>query len=169
MTRIYGMDLKSYLNFSPNINMNALALEGNFDYKITYNEQMIDGSYDNFLRVCADDISEQVSGGSLLTSEQAYKIVLFIKSTIDNHKDLIVHCNAGVSRTGAIMFLCYNLFKIPCTKVIVNKQSIFQKVITINNFNDEYVPNDYWVIQLTRAYDALIIKENMIYKNKGKV
>lgn len=156
MITVIGMDLSSYLHFQANPCINALALEGPMDNEITEDEREHDNIFAHFVRVKADDIESDLSSMGydchLLTMNDAEKIINEINLAIKNKRDLMVHSINNQSRLGAVIYICYKLFKVKCEKLIIDNKSILRTVINDDNFYNEYAPNTFWIKQLTKAF-----------------
>lgn len=67
----------------------------------------------NFLSVWFHDLTRKNHENDILISEeQAEQIASFIK-TMDKSKDLIVHCSAGISRSGAVGVIANDYLNAP--------------------------------------------------------
>lgn len=64
--------------------------------------------YFDYIRIKADDITHPLNGNKLFTKEDAYKIVTFIRK--HQRDDIVVHCNEGISRTGAVIYVLERYF-----------------------------------------------------------
>lgn len=65
-------------------------------------------NYHAYIRIKADDILSPLNGNHLLTEEEAIRIVNFIKR--HDGDDIVVHCNEGISRTGAVVYFLDKYF-----------------------------------------------------------
>lgn len=81
---------------------------------IDNNEQKFDKSIDNFLQVKMWDIEEDLfENGELKYEKPNDKELKKIVDFINKHKDksvFIVHCSAGISRSGAVVIFLYDKF-----------------------------------------------------------
>lgn len=123
---------------------------------ITEDERAHDAIFAHFARVKADDIESDISSMGynchLLTMDDAKKIINEINLAIKDKRDLMVHSINNQSRMGAVIYVCYKLFKVKCEKLSIENKSIFRTVINNDNFYDEYAPNTFWIKQLTKAF-----------------
>lgn len=155
MTIVYSTDIKSYKLFAPPhaSRTNAIILHGSFDQTPDSDEISADRQYASVLRINADDLEESVSykgiPASVLTIEGAKRIHAFIQQTIADERDLVVHCHAGVSRTGAVMYTALHTYHLACVHVLrwQSGRKIAEKLdpVTIENFDTFYAPNTLWM------------------------
>lgn len=115
---VYGFDYDSFIKLDhpflcPNCNHVAISLIGSLD---NYSQAELDklnnqlSLYKDYLVINVDDLTTQLSDNELdyqldyqlFNAEQADDIINFLAKYQYNHK-LMVHCNAGVSRTGAVV------------------------------------------------------------------
>lgn len=157
MTKIYGMDLTSYLNFTPINYDNTVVLDfkGKFDPKPTDNEIFQNNKYYKHYLINVDDIEQDVPFGTLITLEESAHIIKIINSEIKENRDIVVHCNAGVSRTGAVIFVCYKLLRLTSYKILIKSNGLINSsLITDNNFNLEYAPNKLIISKLESTLET---------------
>jgi len=85
-------DPKSELpEFAPN--ESRIAVLGQHFYDIDFSKEIYQRDEKEIKRIY---------GYGLFTDEQAREIVLFVKQYMDNIKALIVHCDAGISRSSGV-------------------------------------------------------------------
>ena len=159
-THVYSLSLASYKLFTPVHRLtDVIIIRGGFDHPADNDEVATDRLYTRTLRVNADDISEPLPGqpAALLTAEGAARIVKFIEQAIADGHDLVVHCFAGASRTGAVVQLTMFTYKLPLTHVQLWKslrvtRSKIEYVTTKADFERLYQPNRLWTRLLSQAY-----------------
>lgn len=65
----------------------------------------------NILTLCFDDITEKENNGIHFSESQAKDIMNFIKEIpLNNHKLFYIHCDAGISRSGAVGYMLNEYF-----------------------------------------------------------
>ena len=85
----------------------------------------------NILKLQFDDIAEKNNNFILFNEDHAKKIHAFIKEIkVNDKKDFYIHCDAGISRSGAVGYLLNEYFN----KFIVENK-IDNEAFKINNSN----------------------------------
>lgn len=64
----------------------------------------------NILQLCFDDVTEKDTDGIHFNKDMAKQIIDFIKDINDDNKPIYVHCDAGVSRSGAVGYMINEWF-----------------------------------------------------------
>ncbi|WP_262315188.1 dual specificity protein phosphatase family protein [Lacticaseibacillus parakribbianus] len=150
-TTVYSLDLASYKLFQPHRQQtDVLILHGSFDAVADSAEIAADRQYARVRRINADDVVASTPGkpASVLTVDAARDIDAFIRQAIADGHDLVVHCHAGQSRTGAVLELAFFQYGLPC--VHVRRWQSGRKIqeglvpVTRENFYTFYVPNRLW-------------------------
>lgn len=161
-TTVYSADLKTYKLFRPQrLQTDVLILHGSFDIAADSEEIAADRQYVRTLRINADDIEQTIDGfpASILTIEGAKKIQEFIAAAVRDEHDLVVHCHAGQSRTGAVIEVAYFGLELPCVHVLKwqSGRKIAEKseVVTKENFYNLYTPNPLWHRLFSQLYPVL--------------
>jgi protein-tyrosine phosphatase len=150
-TTVYSTDLASYKLFQPpRQHTDVIILHGNIDQPADSDELDADRRYHRKIRINADDITQSVPGmpATVLTIDSARSINTFIQESIDKHHDLMVHCHAGESRTGAVLELAFFTYKLSCIHVQRwrSGRNISERIesVTNENFYTFYRPNRLW-------------------------
>ncbi|WP_155287434.1 protein-tyrosine phosphatase family protein [Lacticaseibacillus zhaodongensis] len=159
-THVYSLDLRSYKLFTPVHRLtDVIIIRGGFDTPADNDEITVDRQYTRTLRVNADDLSQSIPGqpAALLTAEGATRIVKFIEQAVADSHDLVVHCFAGASRTGAVVQLTMFNYHLPLTHVQLWRalratKSKVEEVTTKADFERLYQPNPLWTRLLQQAY-----------------
>ncbi|WP_225047985.1 dual specificity protein phosphatase family protein [Lacticaseibacillus kribbianus] len=150
-TTVYSADLASYKLFQPRrLRTDVLILHGSFDQVADSAEIAADRQYARVKRINADDVVASTPGvpASVLTLDAARDIDAFIQQAIADGHDLVVHCHAGQSRTGAVLELAFFHYALPC--VHVRRWQSGRKIqeelvpVTRENFYTFYTPNSLW-------------------------
>lgn len=106
--------------------------------------------HDNVLNLEFDDVTEDVINDNVkftsMTIEQAKKCVDFIDR--NKGKTFIVHCFAGISRSGAVSQFIYDFY---------NDENIYEK---FKEYNSHIMPNNYVLTLLKRVF----YEKNNIFK-----
>lgn len=90
--------------------------------------------YADYMKLNIGDVEKQKENQRLCTIKDINNIIDFVKKHSD--KDVIVHCNAGISRTGAIVYLLHKL-----------GYQNNQEWVVKNNYikSEKYLPNRYMI------------------------
>lgn len=59
----------------------------------------IDIKYIGVLKLYFDDVDDDKNGGAVITERDAFDIITFVKDNLPTVETIVVHCNAGVSRS----------------------------------------------------------------------
>ena len=106
--------------------------------------------FDNVLQLYFDDVTEDcevpIMGRDTthtvkaMTTEQAYNIINFVSKMIEigKTKNVLIHCRAGISRSGAVGSFLTNLLNIPYTE--------------FKRYNPQILPNPHVLSTLNRLY-----------------
>ena len=116
---------------------------------IDNNEEKFDKSIDNFLQVKMWDIEEDLFENGELKYEkpndnELKKIVDFI----NKHKDksvFIVHCSAGISRSGAVATFLYDKFLSEIDKVQFRREN-------------KYIRPNLYVLKRLKSLDVVVLE-----------
>lgn len=72
-----------------------------YQFKKTYQFRFLDMTDDNIDKL-PSDLQEQYKS-ALITDEQADEIVSILVEAYDNRSNIVVHCSAGICRSGAVV------------------------------------------------------------------
>lgn len=105
MPKLYGFSITEFIHYHPESNTVAISfnskLDQQFDPKLYDQLKIKYQEYNDVLVIHADDVPKPVDSCQVLTKNDAQKIKNFVKQYHDHN--IIVHCNAGVSRTGSVI------------------------------------------------------------------
>lgn len=138
MPRVIGMSYNQFLVRPGHKNEIAISMldqsEMNFRFldKDARNQRLYE--YADYMKLNIGDVEKPKENQRLCTIKDIYNIIDFVKKY--PNKDVIVHCNAGISRTGAIVYL---LHKLGCQ----NNQEWVVKNDYIKS--EKYLPNRYMI------------------------
>lgn len=138
MPRVIGMSYNQFLVRPGHKNEIAISMldqsEMNFRFldKDTRNQRLRE--YADYMKLNIGDVEKQKENQRLCTIKDINNIIDFVKKHSD--KDVIVHCNAGISRTGAIVYLLHKLG-------YQNNQEWVVKNDYIES--EKYLPNRYMI------------------------
>lgn len=120
LNTIYVLNKISFSDIMKLNNINSLNVESKNLFIVsinnsneTLNDTFFKKDFNNVLHLFFDDISEEskvTSSGKIVygfSEEQGKKLLMFLDNIDINKKHFIVHCNAGISRSGAVgTFVC---------------------------------------------------------------
>lgn len=138
MPRVIGMSYNQFLVRPGHKNEIAITMldqsEMNFRFldQDTRNQRLHE--YADYMKLNIGDVEKQKENQRLCTIKDINNIIDFVKKHSD--KDVIVHCNAGISRTGAIVYLLHKLG-------YQNNQEWVVKNDYIKS--EKYLPNRYMI------------------------
>lgn len=138
MPRVIGMSYNQFLVRPGHKNEIAISMldqsEMSFRFldKDTRNQRLHE--YADYMKLNIGDVEKQKENQRLCTIKDINNIIDFVKKHSD--KDVIVHCNAGISRTGAIVYLLHKLG-------YQNNQEWVVKNDYIKS--EKYLPNRYMI------------------------
>ena len=138
MPRVIGMSYNQFLVRPGHKNEIAISMldqsEMNFRFldQDTRNQRLHE--YADYMKLNIGDVEKQKENQRLCTIKDINNIIDFVKKHSD--KDVIVHCNAGISRTGAIVYLLHKLG-------YQNNQEWVVKNDYIKS--EKYLPNRYMI------------------------
>lgn len=138
MPRVIGMSYNQFLVRPGHKNEIAISMldqsEMNFRFlgQDTRNQKLHE--YADYMKLNIGDVEKQKENQRLCTIKDINNIIDFVKKHSD--KDVIVHCNAGISRTGAIVYLLHKLG-------YQNNQEWVVKNDYIKS--EKYLPNRYMI------------------------
>lgn len=107
----------------------------------------------NILKLQFDDVTELVKDESYIhfNSDMAKKVVEFIKNIKDDGKNFYVHCDAGVSRSGAVGYMLNEWFNKYIDRknddiefFVKNNLHIMPNPLVIKLLKSEMFGNDYF-------------------------
>lgn len=138
MPRVTGMSYNQFLVRPGHKNEIAISMldqsEMNFRFldQDTRNQRLHE--YADYMKLNIGDVEKQKENQRLCTIKDINNIIDFVKKHSD--KDVIVHCNAGISRTGAIVYLLHKL-----------GYQNNQEWVVKNNYikSEKYLPNRYMI------------------------
>lgn len=105
MPKLYGFSIDEFVKFKPKPGSAAISFASHNDAK--YNEKLYDKlnqiykQYSAVLHLAIDDIARPTEECHMFTQNNTSLVKDFIK--LHQHDNIIIHCNAGVSRTGSII------------------------------------------------------------------
>lgn len=138
MPRVIGMSYNQFLVRPGHKSEIAISMldqsEMNFRFldNDTRNQRLHE--YADYMKLNIGDVEKQKENQRLCTIKDINNIIDFVKKHSD--KDVIVHCNAGISRTGAIVYLLHKLG-------YQNNQEWVVKNDYIKS--EKYLPNRYMI------------------------
>lgn len=105
MPKLQGFSIAEFIHYHPEPHSVAISFNSKLDHQFDpklYNQLQIKyQAYDDTLVIQADDISQPDANCQLFTKADAQSIKEFVKQYHDHN--IVVHCNAGVSRTGSVI------------------------------------------------------------------
>lgn len=105
MPTLQGMSIVDFIHYQPKPNTVAISfasqIDRQFDPKLYDRLKTKYQEYNDTLVIHADDVPKPVDSCQVFTKGDAQKIKEFVKKYQDHN--IIVHCNAGVSRTGSVI------------------------------------------------------------------
>lgn len=133
-----GMSYRNFLNRHGDKSEVAISIlsdtEKSYMFLDECNRTQRLNEYKNYLKLNIDDVEKTVQGKKLCTIEDINNVVDFVKKY--PKENIVVHCNTGISRTGAIIYLLHKLGYQDNQKWIIENNSIKSQ---------KYVPNRYMV------------------------
>lgn len=105
MPKLQGFSIAEFVHYHPEPHSVAISfnskIDQQFDPKLYNQLQIKYQAYDDTLVIQADDISKPDDNCQIFTKADALNIKGFVKQYHDHN--IVVHCNAGVSRTGSVI------------------------------------------------------------------
>lgn len=138
MPRVIGMSYNQFLVRPGHKNEIAISMldQSEMDFRFldkdTRNQRLHE--YADYMKLNIGDVEKQKENQRLCTIKDINNIIDFVKKHSD--KNVIVHCNAGISRTGAIVYLLHKLG-------YQNNQEWVVKNDYIKS--EKYLPNRYMI------------------------
>lgn len=138
MPRVIGMSYNQFLVRPGHKSEIAISMldqaERNFRFldEDTRNQRLHE--YADYMKLNIGDVEKQKENQRLCTIKDIDNIIGFVKEY--PNKDVIVHCNAGISRTGAIVYLLHKLGYRNNQEWVVKNNYIKSK---------KYLPNRYMI------------------------
>lgn len=105
MPKLQGFSIDEFIHYQPAPNTVAISFNSELDQQ--FNPDLYDQlnakyqAYDDTLVIRADDVTKPVDDCQVFTKADAQAIKDFVKQYPEHN--IIVHCNAGVSRTGSVI------------------------------------------------------------------
>lgn len=138
MPRVIGMSYNQFLVRHGHKSEIAISMldqsERNFRFldENTRNQRLHE--YADYMKLNIGDVEKQKENQRLCTIKDINNVIDFAKEY--PNKDVIVHCNAGISRTGAIVYLLHKL-----------GYQNNQEWVVKNNYikSEKYLPNRYMI------------------------
>lgn len=144
---IYGTDLDSFMRFNPKIQMNLISISGKLDEKFDLTRQY--SKYKNVLTIDSDDITcseykeNHIFPMNLLNESLANEINDFLNKS---NLPILVHCSAGISRTGAVLYSANQNFDYSLNKLIVTFNGTVKIIpVSRDSFSKYFIPNKHWI------------------------
>lgn len=105
MPFVKGLNINDFANFEPDTNSVAISFVSQNDIQyipeLYAKLPLVYAKYQAALTINADDIEQLVDDCQIFTMNDAQRIINFANRYSVNN--IIVHCNAGVSRTGSVV------------------------------------------------------------------
>ena len=105
MPKLQGLSIDEFVNYQPAPNTVAISFNSKLDQR--FNPDLYEQlnakyqAYEATLVIRADDVTKPVEDCQVFTKHDAQAIKDFVKQYHDHN--IVVHCNAGVSRTGSVI------------------------------------------------------------------
>lgn len=105
MPKLYGFSINEFIHYHPEPNTVSISfnskIDQQFDPKLYDQLKIKYQEYNDVLVIHADDVPNPVDNCQVFTKNDAQNIKNFVKKYHDHN--IIVHCNAGISRTGSVI------------------------------------------------------------------
>lgn len=138
MSTIQGFNIEDFINYNPPKNTIAISFASKLDHQ--YDQQLyaklpdVYTKYLNHLVILADDIpiNKPNPEYQLFTDQDAKNVIDFVNKYPNSN--IIIHCNAGVSRTGTLVKFLANHY---------NYQIVGQQNFAINPLINDLLLHTY--------------------------
>lgn len=111
MKKVLGLSFKRFLELDPaeisddRINLIEFWSQAEQEYAYLAETKRKNRllQYNSFIRLQIDDITHPLAGLHLMSDEDAQRLIKFIEKHLG--ETFVVHCNEGISRTGAVVYI----------------------------------------------------------------
>lgn len=120
MPQVIGMSFHKFLEYKPNSLRTPVCVEfwseaeRNFAYLDEPNRIKALNRYKAYLRLKVDDVTTNLPGTHVMTLDDANALLCFLKK--HPKSDVVVHCDQGVSRTGACVYILNQYLGYSCSE-----------------------------------------------------
>ena len=127
-------------NIELNKNLYCISIHGLSEKEIPY----FKFNHTNVLNLRFDDVESDSAHGKAMTIEQGMEIISFLKNMeINNNTMLLVHCYAGISRSGAVGTFCNEYFNQDKTEFINRNKHILPNGAILRILHNLTIYSDY--------------------------